>query len=93
MSMALPMRNGVMTLSRNSFGSIQPPPPAFVSHCTQTAYWPDSSRAVRVAECGEREHARPDATQHGMVVREVIPVGQQVGLREVATRTEAELGR
>src|SRR5215203_1100612 len=39
----LPIRNGTSTFSWKTFGSIQPPPPAFVSHCTQTAYWPDSS--------------------------------------------------
>src|SRR5918995_7450791 len=39
-----PIVNGVSTSSRNHFGSTHPPPPAFVSHCTQTAYCPDSRR-------------------------------------------------
>ena len=37
-----PIVKGAITLSRNHFGSTHPPPPAFVSHCTQKAYWPDS---------------------------------------------------
>ena len=37
------MPKGARTSSRKSLGSIHPPPPAFVSHCHQTAYCPDSS--------------------------------------------------
>lgn len=33
-----PILKGVITLSRNHFGSTHPPPPAFASHCIQKAY-------------------------------------------------------
>ena len=38
-----PIAKGARTFSRNTLGSTQPPPPAFVSHWTQAAQVPVSS--------------------------------------------------